>query len=442
MKNIIKIPTIVGVLFLVAGLAAGIILIQNTSIFRSGASPQAAPRNVRISNISDSSFTVTWQTDSQTFGFIKFGEGENLSQTAQDDIEKSTVHSATAKNLKPQIKYSFKVNSQGSDFDSNGMPWAVSTGPALGKPEATIIMSGQVNQTSGAPAPQALVFATVPGGSPLSTVTSQNGSWLINLAEARASTLSTYASIDTKTSVIEILVQGNTGTATAKITPEAGRYTPAITLGTTQDFTNTLPGGAEIPGTQLSLPNNIPTPQSKFNVEESSATATQETVTLDSVNEGETVTTLTPEFFGEGPPGTELTITIESDPITQTVNVGNSGSWQWSTPQNLEPGEHKVTVAWRDALGILRTFTRSFVVSAAEGPAFEASASANLTPTPSASPTLAPSTNSTASPLATPTATASVVPIPVSGTLTPTIALFIMSVGLAIAAAAIAYFVF
>ena len=34
------------------------------------------PKNVRLANITDSSFTVTWTTDIESNGFIKWGKGE------------------------------------------------------------------------------------------------------------------------------------------------------------------------------------------------------------------------------------------------------------------------------------------------------------------------------------------------------------------------------
>ena len=445
MNNIIKIPTIIGVLFLLAGLAAGIILIQNTKVFRSGAAATAMPKDVRITNITEGSFTVTWRTDSKTVGFVQYGESQNnLGQTAEEETsDAANVHFVDVKNLKEQDTYYFKIYSEGDVYDENGVPWTANTGANIGEPESSIIMSGKIEEVGSADG-HSIVIATVPGGSPLSVLTSDSGSWLINLAHTRTSALNSYASIDTKLTVVEILVQGSTQIATAKITPEAGKYTPTIKLGSVNDFTNTLPGGSEVPGSELSLPNNIPTPESKFSVEETNIQGNDKPVTLESIDDGETVNTDTPEFFGEGPPGTEITVTIESDPVTQTANVGANGAWQITTPQNLEPGDHKVTVSWRDALGVLRTFTRSFVVSAAEGPAFEASSSASLTPTPTttATATATPTLSPTATPLVSPTATTSTVPLPVTGTLTPTIALFIMSVGLVLTACAIAFFVF
>jgi len=98
------------------------------------------------------------------------------------------------------------------------------------------------------------------------------------------------------------------------------------------------------------------------------ASPSAETVTLESLDEDEIITSTEPEFFGEGPPGTTITITIESDPITDQTTISSLGGWNWSPPEGLSEGAHKITITWRDASGILRTLTRTFIVQASEGP--------------------------------------------------------------------------
>jgi uncharacterized protein YneF (UPF0154 family) len=54
MNNRKKIPTIIGVLVLVFGLAGGVVLVNKDTIFKLGASPESTPKDVRISNVTDS----------------------------------------------------------------------------------------------------------------------------------------------------------------------------------------------------------------------------------------------------------------------------------------------------------------------------------------------------------------------------------------------------
>jgi hypothetical protein len=421
MKKIGRIPTIIGIVFLIFGIAAGVILVNNQQIFRLGASSEASPKNVRLSNISSSSLTISWLTDKETVSFVKWGKSENaLDKTEIDEIaENGFVHSTTIRNLQASTSYFFKINAAGTDFDNNGVVWEVKTGPAIQEILSANFISGNVITPTGTPAKNALVYVTVGGSNLLSTVTSQNGNWTISLTSARSSDLTTPAQISAQSSLIEISVNdGPVGVATAQIYPQSARPVPPIILGEVHDFKNLPPSPVnEIPNAQIGVPN-IATESSGFTIDTVNATPSSKTVTIDSVDNGEIINTTNPEFFGKGPSGTTLTITVESEnPVSDTVKVASTGSWNWSPPTNLPEGSHKVTVRWKDAAGILRTLTKTFVVQASEGPAFVA--------TPSGTPRTTSTPKATS--FATPSATKA--PIPVSGSLTPTLLLSIMGIG-------------
>lgn len=434
MKN--TIPTIIGIIVLILGVATGVLLVRGSQFFRLGAASEVSPKDVRITNISDSSITVSWVTDKETSGFIKWGESQNTpdkNELGQSQIQ-STTHISTITGLAPETSYFFKINSRGSDFDANGIPWQVKTGPTLAFVRSENLISGSVITASGNPAGGALVYLTVGGGSPLSTITSESGSWVIPVFSARTQNLTGYIPLNETSTLLEISVNaGPEGVASAQIYPQSARPVPSIILGQVHDFKSLPPSSSsEIPKASIGLPE-VSTPSSGFDVPKGTATPSTSTVTLESIDEGEIVTSTKPAFFGEGPPGTTLTITVESEPITTSVKVPTNGDWNFSPLTNLDPGPHTITISWRDAAGILRTLTRNFVVQAAEGPAFESTPSATPTSTPKASPTASPSASPSSTPKATPTTSASATPtappIPQSGNLTPTMLLFIMGLG-------------
>lgn len=438
MKKIVTIPTIIGIFFLLAGIATGLILIQGTKSFRAGASPDLAPKDVRISNITDNSVAISWVTDSTTQGFVKYGSGSSLDKTALSEIGRGTTHYVVLRNLEATTRYAFKIVSGDIEFDSNGSAWETTTGADIGQPESNIIISGNVKNKNNLDIDGVIVYAQMPNGTSLSTFTSREGNWLLTISNSRAlPNLTTYTTIDIDSTNIELFVQGGSqGISTGKIVAETANPTPTITLGQTFDFTkNNSKDETNIPESTLNLPISSDT-TSRFQITEASSTPAT-TVTLDSHEEGEVITNDSPQFFGEGPPGTSLTITVESDPITTTTQIGANGNWSWSLPTDLEPGTHKITMSWRDVSGILRTLTRNFEVKAAEGPAFVASGSATLTPSPSAVATATPRASTI--PNSTPLATGSALPIPVSGSLTPTIMLFMMSVGVLSVSAFLAF---
>lgn len=412
-----KIPTIIGLIILVLGLATGVFLIGNRQIFKLGATEQASPRDVRISNISSSSFSISWTTDIETTGFVTYGEkSSDLSDTQKEESSSpGFTHLVRFSGLKPETQYFLKINSGGNTFDNNGVPWQGETGPILPEPAKPSLISGSILTTTSTPARGALVYISI-NGTLLSTLTSQNGSWLISIPFA----------VDEVNTLLEISVQaGPSGISSAQIYPQSAKPVPTMILGQTYDFKNLAPSQeSDMPQATFSPPEES-TPSSGFDIPETITTPSAKTVTLENIKDGEIVTSTKPELLGKGPAGTTISITVESDPVSGEVTVPNSGEWNWEVPKNLPEGVHKITIVWKDASGVNRTLIRNFVVQAAEGPAFEATPSATPQVTPSASPTATPGATATSS--ATPKAT--LPPTPESGSLTPTILLSIMSVG-------------
>lgn len=403
-----KIPTIIGIIILILSLATGVIFVQSRQLFQLGAEGQNSPKDVRISNINPDSFSVTWITDIQTTGFIKYGDSVgNITNTkTEESSSPGYTHLVNVSGLNTQTNYFFKINSGGNDFDNNGLTWQGKTGVAT-ESDQPVLISGSVLLATGASAKNAIVYITT-SGKLFSALTSQNGSWIISLP----------SSINDANSLLEIsALSGQGEVSTAQIYSKSANPVPTMILGQTHDFKNLPPSeSTDIPQASLDAPD-MGTPSSGFNIPENVSTPSASTVTLKSISNNEVVTSVKPEFFGEGPKGTNIQITVESDPITDNVTIAPSGEWSWEIPKDLPEGPHTITITWKDAIGILRTLTRNFVVQASEGPAFVS--------TPSATPkvTATPSATLTASPSGTP------FPQPDSGSLTPTLLLSIMGIG-------------
>ncbi len=465
-----KLPTLVGLFILTAGLTVGVLLVKNSQIFRLGAEPTSSPKDVRISNTSDNSFTVTWITEEETSGFVKWGENQNPGNVTVDQVgETGFIHSSTVEGLAPETTYYFGINSEGYDFDNNGILWQTKTAPSPETLPTASLITGSIVTATGSPAEGLLVYAQLAGANLLSSVTSNTGSWVITLSNALSQDLSSRATFDASSTIIEIAVQGGpAGVATAKIYPQDANPAPPIILGQVHDFRNlTSPTSEELPESSVILPGNlIPTPTSGFNLEEEEGKTPSEIdkVTIESIDEGEIITSINPEFFGEGPPGTTITIKVESTPVNDQLTVSSFGAWNWSPPTTLSEGVHKITITWKDKNGIVQSITKNFVVQAAEGPAFESTPSGSTaTPTPTATPsptsTPTPTPTTAVSPTQTPTPTATSTPTPIltptpqltptptpdlpeSGSLTPTIAGAIMGLGFLIFSAVSSSIVF
>ena len=79
---------------------------------------------------------------------------------------------------------------------------------------------------------------------------------------------------------------------------------------------------------------------------------------LNNPADGEIISTLRPQFFGKAPADSILTIRVESpnrleDSLTPLAN----GSWTWSPPTDLSPGNHTVSITSGS-----QTITRKFTI--------------------------------------------------------------------------------
>lgn len=113
--NKFKIPTLLGLGVIVLGTGVGVTLIvMGRQSYTTQASPDQNPQNIVISNVTDVSTTISWNTSSSIAGFITFGPGSPDEKTVLDvrDITKPQSHIShyiTIKNLLPQQSYQFKI---------------------------------------------------------------------------------------------------------------------------------------------------------------------------------------------------------------------------------------------------------------------------------------------------------------------------------------------
>lgn len=418
-----KLPTLLGITILIVGTFFGVILVNSRQIFRIGASGQSAPKDVRISNITDTSLTISWITDKETLGFVILGNAKIV-----QDTKKSYIHSVNITNLKPSTNYSYKISSDGNIFDNNGIAWKTKTGLALPQNPNSTLISGSVINATGEVVKNALVYANIQGYL-LSTLTSDTGNYVLQLGMVRTQDLTNYLTINESQTLIELFIEDGKGeVSTATVFPQSARPVPPIILGQTHDFRNAaISESGDTPIASVDLPDSSEE-KSRFTVPEGIPTpGLNPNVTLENIDDGEIVTSTEPEFFGDGPRGATLTILVESEnPLTGTVTVDSTGSWNWNPPEGLAPGIHKITITWKDITGITRKLTRNFVVQAGEVPAFEASGSAGTT-TPSPTPTSSVSSKPTSTPKVSASPTSA--PVPQTGTLTPTLLFTILGIG-------------
>ncbi len=430
----LTIPTMLGLLITGIGLIVGVFLLRNPLRALIKAAPEEIPRSVKITNISDNEFAVSWITDSAASGYVQYGENNpDLVISDDRDQEKGNIgsystHFVTVKNLKPSTNYNFKIGSGKNQFDDQGQPYQAKTGPQLGNPPAADIAYGRVITAIGDPAEGALVYVHLTGTVPQATLVKSSGSWVIPLSTARTSDLTSFAPYDRENDKLEVFVEnGVQGSASTIVNTANDSPMADITLsvaGSEKDLDPVLQISPVAEATNSAL-SRFPASALSPSVESSSAASVK--VLSPKINEE--INSIHPQILGKAPANSTVQIEIHSDQvISGSVVTDPQGNWTYSVPANLTPGEHTITVS-TVINGVVQKVTRSFVVQAAgesNSPAFSATPSATLAPTIPVTPTIRTTVSPTLKPTITKTPTATPSPVveseyPQSGNLTPTL---------------------
>lgn len=404
MRNTIwqkRIPTLLGLLFILVGVGLTSYLVKTGVIYVGRASPSNEPRNVRITNISDTSLSVSYTTDTKVLGSISYGKDITYGKTAIDDRDQQAgtatthlLHHITIRDLKPNTRYVFSVISGQDTFLNNDQPFIVTTATTLGTPPTQQNpLVGKTATVSNNPPQEAIVYIKTTDSQTLSTIIKSDGSYLLPINGMRTQTLSSFINI-LGTQSLQLLIVGDSANSEVTILASQINPVPLVILSNNYDFTV----------------NNTPNPK----IASDSALATFPILSVKQVSDQKpqiispakdsSYTDQQPNFQGVASPGASVKIEIHSDnAITTEVVSDPNGNWSFRPSEKLAPGQHTVAITTRDQFGILQTITHAFNVYA-EGTQVDGSA------TPSATPIL------TSTPIPTPSPTNLVV-----GTPTPTL---------------------
>lgn len=423
-----QIPTLAGVAVLVIALVVGVLALGGgTGVFAPRATPQTTPKQVKITNVSDKAFSVSFYTDEATSGFVKYGLAEgDLKLQASDDrdqlagsVGKFTLHHITVKGLKPNTQYFFTLGTgSGASFDNNGASFKLKTAIDPGTPPpAAKTVYGSVMSAGGTPADGSIVYLAAEGGGELSTLVKSSGSWAISLANARRSDGSDYLGIGDDT-FLTIFAQGTALAQTAKTTAMVSEAQPlpdiSLAVGGGTVAETGAPVGsesAELAAPDASGSGEVATDSAETALTAESAasgsaittggtsllggavsstsasTSTPSAVldleTLATAKPGTVTVVEAPVVMGVAAPKVQVKIEIHSDTeITQTVTADADGNFELDVSQfqDLEPGEHTVTYSYIDpATNQEVTKTHTFTVAPKAGS--QQLALANPTPT-------------------------------------------------------------
>ena len=399
-----RIPTIMGLLFIVVGVVGSIYYFRGQSVKTPA---EIVPQKVRVTNVADNKFSVSWTTALATTGSVEYGQvGEKLTNKGNDDRDTSSpglyqTHHATIEGLQPSTQYAFRILSgeKSVRFDNNGSPYTTITGPVIGATPSSQNFYGNVELSSKQPAGGTLVYLTLPGAATASTLVNESGNYAFTLSTMRSSDNRSYIKYDPAASIASLTAEAGKQQSMASVSLANSAPVPTITLGQNADFLNQpeAPMVAEAEASQTPTIFNVE-PISGAEVNAVSSTAV---TILNPREEGEVLKTLRPEFRGAGPAKTTLTIALTGQKaISDTIQVASDGTWSWDPAIDLKTGSQTITVSYIATGGATQTVERNFIVSTSTtglDPAFVSSPSASGTATSSPTPstrTVIPATDS------------------------------------------------
>ncbi|MBI4035591.1 fibronectin type III domain-containing protein [Candidatus Daviesbacteria bacterium] len=241
--NKFKIPTLLGLSIIFLGLFSGVYLVLKEQIFFSKAASDATAQNITLTNITEDSATISWQTNSPTSSFITFGQDNPNQSTSLDDRDNDSVnntgptarlfHYVTLKNLLPKTIYQFKIISgktisavnkfQTAGPTNNVSPFAPVIGSILD--ETTSLNNG-------------IIYLSIGEAITQSSLVKSGGNFLLPLSRVRKADLSDLYQI-TEGEAAKLTIYTDKGQTTVLFKLKANTPPlPTIRLGENLDLTN------------------------------------------------------------------------------------------------------------------------------------------------------------------------------------------------------------
>jgi len=187
---------VIVVLLLIAVVPLSYFLLKSNTENRIKADVNNSPKEVEVSNLGDSSFTVTWYTDNKTVGKIKLVDDLKLYYDDRDlpsnaDNVKRNTHIVSMKSLSSLKDYSFVILSEDVEYKNGTSNYTVktlSTKKSLTSPKP-IYGSLKVDKGSSGGA----IIKIVSGKNkddflPIATFSTENGSYTFDLSNIIDST--------------------------------------------------------------------------------------------------------------------------------------------------------------------------------------------------------------------------------------------------------------
>lgn len=371
-----KIPTIIGVILLSVILFLGVYLSLKRTTTSSRASTSCEPINPQITNLTYGSFDFSFITATACPATLVI---EN--KIYQDSSSSSSTHYFKISNLSPETNYQFKIISGSTQYSRPEFNFVTAKKPNSAIPSSNLAW-GRVLDANSRPVAGAIIYLTLPGSQALSAFSNKDGNWNISFATSFNNDKTDW--FNPASPLDEDIIVYSPDAKITQITNRSDNNDPVPDIIIGQNSLSSLPTA---------------TPTLAVSLGSGPLLASSPNLSLTSPKESETINTLKPDIFGQGPAAASFNLSL--DDRTVTVTIAQDNTWHWSPSENLSIGSHQLVLSYQST-----KITRSFNVSQNENSlAFTSTPSATLVPStlPTQKTTPSPTGKITSVPTKTPT---------------------------------------
>jgi hypothetical protein len=140
-------------------LLAAILLASLVSALSIHSAAASGPVSIAITNVRDTSFTISWLTPTDETGQVQLIGGGTYDDDRGTNFHGAT-HYVTIAGLQANDSYSFDVISNGERYDNAGAHWTTNSGVMI-LPRSSDLIFGQVRNLDGSNVTDAIVFSTI-----------------------------------------------------------------------------------------------------------------------------------------------------------------------------------------------------------------------------------------------------------------------------------------
>ncbi|MBI3954838.1 fibronectin type III domain-containing protein, partial [Candidatus Gottesmanbacteria bacterium] len=191
-----KIPTLLALLILFAGIGSAVYFDQSSKTFFSKAEQSSIPSNVHFTNISQSSMTISWLTSKAVTGIVEVTSPDQDKHSFLDDLDTDnisrihTTHNISLTNLTENTLYQVKIMSGTGCQNTASCPiYQQKTSVKMDAGAVLPPANGTIRTVDGNTVEGVLVYLIVGKSLPLSGRTDSLGRFVIPLNNLRSQDL-------------------------------------------------------------------------------------------------------------------------------------------------------------------------------------------------------------------------------------------------------------